>query len=252
MAQKIRFCLAFALILFFFIGSSQADVEEGEIVNGIDSNFPPFAYLDSNGNPEGFDIKALEWIAREMGFRVRHQTLDWDVVLVGLREKSIDLIASGMNIPDKAEEEVSYTIPYWTIRNFIVAEKGSRLSVDQILSKGSSLGVLRGANEAEWIEENLIKKQGMKFTLVYYDDTAGAIEDLVGGRIRGIAMTATLAQDVVKKHEVKVVGTFGMPDEIFAYAVRKADTKLLDTLNQGLRKLMASPYWEELKKKYLD
>jgi len=32
--------------------------------------------------------------------------------------------------------------------------------------------------------------------------------------------------------------------------VRKEDKELLDTLNEGLRRLMASPYWEELKSKY--
>jgi polar amino acid transport system substrate-binding protein len=41
-----------------------------------------------------------------------------------------------------------------------------------------------------------------------------------------------------------------MQNEDFAYAVRKEDKKLLDMLNEGLKRLMASPYWDELKKKY--
>jgi polar amino acid transport system substrate-binding protein len=60
------------------------------------------------------------------------------------------------------------------------------------------------------------------------------------------------AKDAVKKKPVKIVGTFGMPDENFGYAVRKEDTKLLEMLNAGLKKLMASPYWAELKKKFVD
>jgi len=41
-----------------------------------------------------------------------------------------------------------------------------------------------------------------------------------------------------------------MEDEDFAYAVRKEDKELLAKLNEGLKRLMASPYWEELKRKY--
>jgi len=58
------------------------------------------------------------------------------------------------------------------------------------------------------------------------------------------------AKDAARKKPVKIIGSFGMPSEDFAYAVRKEDTKLLETLNAGLKQLMASPYWEELKEKY--
>ena len=47
-----------------------------------------------------------------------------------------------------------------------------------------------------------------------------------------------------------LVGTFEAPPENYGYAVRKADTELLETLNKGLALLMADPYWQELKKKY--
>ena len=48
---------------------------------------------------------------------------------------------------------------------------------------------------------------------------------------------------------MKIVGTIAT-DEIYGYAVRKEDTELLEKLNEGLKRLMADPYWEELKAKY--
>jgi polar amino acid transport system substrate-binding protein len=41
-----------------------------------------------------------------------------------------------------------------------------------------------------------------------------------------------------------------MPEETFAYGVRKGDTELLNLLNEGLQKFMKSPKWQELKEKY--
>ena len=55
-----------------------------------------------------------------------------------------------------------------------------------------------------------------------------------------------------KKKAVKIIGTFGMPDETFGYAVRKEDADLLKKLNEGLKRLKKSPYWKELVSAYIE
>ena len=248
MAKKMGLCLALALLLACFSGPAIA--QEKVYINGIDANFPPFAFVNKSGVPDGFDVKALDWIANKKGFKVKHQPMDWDGIIPSLNAKKIDVIASGMSITDKRKEQVNFTFPYWTIKQVMVAKKDSNLSVDQFMAKGNKIGVQRGTTEAKWIEENLIKKGGKEFGLVQYDSAPLAIEDVLNGRIIAAAMDDAPAKDAVKKKAVKIVGTFGMGDEIFGYAVRKEDTKLLEMLNEGLKELMASPYWEEFKKKY--
>ena len=49
---------------------------------------------------------------------------------------------------------------------------------------------------------------------------------------------------------VKTIGRYGQPDVSYGYAVRKQDAELLKTLNEGLKRLKASPYWSELIKKW--
>jgi len=231
-------------------GASFAFAEEKVYINGIDANFPPFAYVDKNGVPDGFDVKSVDWIAKEMGFKVTHKPMDWDGIIPSLKAKKIDLIASGMSITEKRQEQVNFTIPYWIISQVLVAPNNCGLTVDEILSKGNKVGVQRGTTEAKWIEENLIKKAKKDFSLVHYDSAPLAVEDVVNGRIVAAAMDDAPAKDAVRKKPVKILGTFGMAEENFGYAVRKEDKKLLGMLNEGLKRLMASPYWEELKKKY--
>ncbi len=69
--------LAAVAVLCVFL-ASPAGAAEKIYINGIDANFPPFAYVDKKGVPDGFDIKALDWIARDQGFKVKHQPQDWD------------------------------------------------------------------------------------------------------------------------------------------------------------------------------
>lgn len=237
-------------LVVILAGASFAFAEEKVYINGIDANFPPFAYVDKNGVPDGFDVKSVDWIAKEMGFKVTHKPMDWDGIIPSLKAKKIDMIASGMSITEKRQEQVNFTIPYWIISQVLVAPKNCGISVDEILSNGNKVGVQRGTTEAKWMEENLIQKAKKDFSLVHYDSAPLAVEDVVNGRIVAAAMDDAPAKDAVKKKPVKILGTFGMAEENFGYAVRKEDKKLLNMLNEGLKRLMASPYWEELKKKY--
>jgi len=249
MGKKVLWCLALLLTMFFLTNVADTLAKEKVYINGIDANFPPFAYVDKNGVPDGFDVKSVDWIAKQMGFKVTHKPMDWDAIIPSLKAKKIDMIASGMSVTEKREKQVNFTIPYWVIAQVLVTPKDCNKSVDEILTNGNKIGVQRGTTEANWMKENLIKK-GKNFKLVEYDSAPLAIEDVLNGRIVAAAMDDAPAKDAMRKKPVKIVGTFGMPNEDFAYAVRKGDKELLETMNEGLRRLMASPYWDELIKKY--
>ena len=123
------------------------------------------------------------------------------------------------------------------------------LTIDAILSGKKILGVQQGTSEAKWLKEQAAAK-GWNFELRYYNSSPLAVEDLLNGRIDAAAMDDAPAKDAAAKKEVQVLGTFGMEQEEFGYAVRKGDQELLDKVNASLKKLMASPDWEALKKKY--
>lgn len=111
------------------------------------------------------------------------------------------------------------------------------------------MGFSRGTSEAKWLKANAAENN-WNFELRYYNSSPLAVEDVLNGRIAAAAMDDAPAKDAASKKAVKSIGTFGMHQENFGYAVRKGDEKLLNTINTGLEKLMASPRWEELKKKY--
>ena len=233
-------------VLSLFAGQAFA---AGKIVNGIDANFPPFAFIDKTGKPSGFDVEAMDWIAKDMGMEVSHVAIEWDGIVTSLVTKKIDIIASGMSISPERAKQVNFTLPYWVIKQVFVVKKNATLSVEDIFTKKKTLGVQQGTTEAKWLKEHIAEK-GYNVTLRYYNSAPLAVEDLLNGRIDAAAMDEAPANDAASKKEVKVLGTFGMPEEDFGYAVRKQDTELLDKVNASLKKLMASPYWNELIEKY--
>lgn len=240
--------LVTALVLAICL-SCGAALAEKTIINGIDANFPPFSYVDKNGNPTGFDVDAVNWIAKEMGFKVKHQPMDWDGIIPNLLAEKIDMIASGMSITPERQKVVDFTIPYWEIKQVLVVQKGSELTVEDVMKGGKTLGVQRGTSEADWLKEHKEEKD-WTFRLRYYDSAPLAVTDVVNGRIAAAAMDDAPAADAAAKKPVKMIGTFGMQPENFGYAVREDDEQLLKTLNKGLRKLMNDPYWDELVNRY--
>lgn len=245
MLRKKIVVLCGLLILVFTGNSFAAD----KLVNGIDANFPPFAFIDKTGQPSGFDVEAMNWIAKEIGVQVTHQPIEWDGIITSLQTKKIDIIASGMSITEERAKQVNFTIPYWVIKQVFVVKKNSPLTVDQILTGKKTIGVQQGTSEAKWLKEEATQK-GWNFELRYYNSAPLAVEDVLNGRIDAAAMDDAPAKDAASKKDVHIVGTFGMHDEEFGYAVRKDEKELLEQVNKALTKLMAAPEWNKLVEKY--
>jgi polar amino acid transport system substrate-binding protein len=227
-----------------------ANAADKVLINGFDADYPPFSYISKAGNPTGFDIDAINWIAARMHFKVKHQPTAWSAIVPSLETKKIDLIASGMSISPERQKVVDFSQPYWIVRQILIVRKDSKLTGEQCLAPGRKIGTQRGNAETQWIQKNLLQK-GKKFELLQYDSAPMAVEDLVMGRIDAVATSDTVLKEALEKGSpVKSIGGYGQPDTNYGYAVRKDETGLLNKLNKGLEMLKASPYWEQLKKKY--
>ena len=145
-------------------------------VNGIDANYPPFSFVGEDGNPTGFDIEAMNWIAAKMGFEVKHQPMDWDGIIPALLAGKIDMVCSGMSISPERAAQVAFSDPYYTISKLIVVKDDSDMSAEQALNGKIRLGVQRGTNEHAYLEQ-MQQDRKLPFTLRPYDSPPMAIAD---------------------------------------------------------------------------
>lgn len=244
--KRLTACLAALAAVVCLTGSAQART----LINGIDANYPPFAYVGEDGKPAGFDVEAMDWIARKMGFEVRHQPMDWDGIIPALLAGKIDMVCSGMSISPERAAQVNFSLPYYTISKVIVVPGDSSLTADEVMKGKYRLGVQRGTNEHDYLETRKADEK-LAFELRFYDSAPMAVEDLLNGRIDAIAMDSAPANDAIGKGKpVRIAGTFA-PDDVFGVAVARENTDLLNTINEGYKLLMADPFWNELQAKYL-
>ena len=251
--KRTIFFLVLALCLALTAGlASAADnspVKGKHFINGIDKDYPPFGFIDEKGNPSGFDVESMNWIAEKMGFTVEHKPFEWKTIVQMLVEKKIDMIASGMTITEERSKQVSFSDPYFTVSQVFVAKKGSDLTSDAILHGKVKLGVQQGTNEASDLQRDQ-KEKGYTYTLVQYATSSDAIADLLNGRIAAAAMDTFPAKEAMQLgRPIQIVGNFGQTD-YFGVAVNKDNAELVQAINEGYKLLKADPYWNVLKLKY--
>ena len=229
--------------------SIPALAQEKIYVNGIDANFPPFGYIGPDGKPTGFDVEAMDWIAKKLGFKVVHKPLEWSGIVASLKAKKIDMIASGLSVTDERAAQIAFSEPYWTIKQVVVVPKDSKLTVKEVMTSGLKIGVQSGTSDAKAMMTTN-GKDGRKYELVEYPSSALAAKDVMNGRVDAAVMNDAPAAEAADKLDIIIIGEAGIPNELFAVGVNKEDKETLEMVNKGLKLLQADPYWDVLIEKY--
>ncbi|WOF17050.1 amino acid ABC transporter substrate-binding protein [Methanoplanus sp. FWC-SCC4] len=217
---------------------------------GVDIPYQPFSMLDDEGNPTGFDVESIEWIAEDQGFSVEFKTIAWDGAIPALQSGSIDIIISGMTITPERAEKINFSTPYWTVNQAVIAMDDSDATVDELMAGELTIGTHRGCTAAIWIDQNLVETGIMpEENLKLYDNPPLAVADLINGRVDTVMYDSTVIYDIIEGKPVKKIGLVET-NEQFGIAVRKSDPELLEKINTGLENLMESPKWDEMIEKY--
>ena len=158
MKTKI-FALTVAALLL--VGFSTGFADDKVYINGFDAAYPPFSFIDKSGKPDGFDVDCINWIAKEMGFKVKHQPTDWAAIVPSLKAKKIDLIASGMSITPERQAAVNFCNPYWQVIQYLVVRNNSNLTVEEALKPGRKIA-LPPAPDRDPVKQQLQQQQQQK------------------------------------------------------------------------------------------
>ena len=220
------------------------------LVVGIDGGYQPFSYVDSAGNPAGFDVESMKWIAQKEGLNVTFQPTAWDGIIPSLQAGKIDMVYAGMTITPERAEQVNFTNPYWEVNQDVAVRNDSTVTMEDVKSGKVIIGTQSGCTAATWVDTNLISTGKMPADhLKLYDETPLAVDDLVAGRIDAVMYDDDVLANMTAGMPVTIIGNIPTREE-FGVAIRKDNPELLATMNDGLAQLKADPYWQVLIQKY--
>ncbi len=256
MKKIIAIALTAMMALTFFTGCGETTVEPttlqsiknaGKLSIATSPDFPPFEYLDDNGNVVGIEIDILNLICEELGVELEINQIDFENVLPGLQTGKFDVGVSGITITEKRQKNALFTAPYCLAAQAIVVVEGSEITTKADL-EGKKVSVQTGTTAESFCMEN-------SYEVSSFSANSDAQTALTTGKVDAWVIDDLTAADMVKVYnednDVKlVILDEAMTTEPYAFAFRLGSDELVDEINTILNGLIADGTIQAIFDKY--
>ncbi|WP_397540049.1 amino acid ABC transporter substrate-binding protein [Rummeliibacillus pycnus] len=228
--------------------SNSASKDDKTLIIGVDDTFAPMGFRDEKNNIVGFDIDYAKAAAKEMGYKVKIQPIDWKTKESELNSGRIDLIWNGYTITDTRKKQVNFTKPYLKNAQVVVTLANSKLNKLNDLN-GKVVGLQAQSSAADALDASSIKSKIKNVS--EYSDNVMALNDLKSGRTDAVVIDKVVIDYYMSKQKgtFKVLNESLAPEE-YGVGVKKGNEELLNKLQKALDKMNTDGTATEISKKW--
>ena len=224
--------------------------------HGFDKDFPPYSYIDDNGDTTGFDVELAQAVCELKGWEYVAVPVNWDAKDAELNSGSCDCIWSGFTKSPAREDSYCWSEPYSINTQMIMVLEDSDIKTLADLA-GKKVGVQIGTSALDMLEtpeaEGGAKELADTFASVETKDTyTVAINELKAGAIDAIAIDVTTGNFQMSKQGGLKYLDEKLGDEVYAIGFRTNETDLCEQVNEALKTLAEDGTMDEIGKKYPD
>lgn len=228
------------------IGSEGPNNSKQKIIVGGDYDYKPFTYLDNAGQPKGFDVDIIKYIADEYNIELEFRFTKWDQALENLEKGEVDVLLSVL-YTDQRDTVFDYTIPYNEDYYGIFVRGDSRVNDVSDLSQKQIIALEGDASITRFIKPMALFKN-----TTTVESLPEAIRLLSEGKGDAVLAPYSIGMEAIENldiQNVKVEGPSIMPI-LYRFAVKEGNPQLLSILNDGIDHVKVSGEKEKLIKKW--
>lgn len=223
-------------------------------IMGIDAEYPPFSYIDENGEYTGFDVEVCKAACDLLGWDMQVFPVNWDQKLVQLDANECDCVWSGMTILDSMKE-AGYVLsaPYYDNTQVIMVKEGSDIKSSADLA-GKVVAVQLGTSgEALLADGGDLADLAATFAdLTTCDSFLKCFTELGGGAVDAVIVDKPVAVSYAESNKGFTVLDEGLGAEQYGIAFRAGDEELCATVEDAVAQLVANGTYAEIAAKYPD
>ncbi|MEH6825810.1 MAG: transporter substrate-binding domain-containing protein [Motiliproteus sp.] len=226
------FTIKISIIWLLFTGGSLAEASQpnGIIRVGGDHNYPPYEFINEDGEPDGYNTELTRAIAEVMGMEVKIQLGGWDAMRKGLAAGELDSL-QGMVLSEDRTKSYDFSPPHAIIHQSIFGRKGEARISELSGLQGKAVIVQRGGIMHDYLLQSSVGAQ-----LILVDTHAAALRLLASGQ-HDYALVANLpglylGRELELSNIVPVGKPFGA--QHYGYSVIKGNQELLAQFSEGL------------------
>lgn len=226
-------------------------VEDNKFTVGFDAEYPPYGYMDENGDYTGFDLELAQAICDLEGWTLEKTPINWDSKDLELNSGNVDCLWNGFTMNGR-EDDYTFSVPYVNNEQVIVTAEDSGIKTLADLN-GKVVGVQAASAALELLQD----PEGQKDLadtfgeLKEFADYNTAFVELTQGSLEALAIDIGVAKyQLESRGEGYMMLEEPLNAEQYAIAFKKGNTALAEIINKDLQKLMDDGTVEKLAEKY--
>ncbi len=245
----ILLCCAMMAMLLFGCGSNSGGLKGNTFTVGFDAEFPPYGYMDDNGEYVGFDLSLAEEVCKRNGWTLKKQPIDWDAKDMELSSGSIDCIWNGFTINGR-EDAYTWTVPYVDNSQVFVVAADSGISSQADLA-GRIVAVQADSSALAALQEDENKELADSFaSMNQFADYNTAFMDLEAGAVDAVAMDIGVANYQMESRDAGkfVILSDYLSSEQYGVGFLLGNEVLRDTVQNTLFEMLDDGTFEKIAK----
>ncbi|MBR4758912.1 MAG: transporter substrate-binding domain-containing protein, partial [Lachnospiraceae bacterium] len=164
-------------------------LESGQLVLGLDADFPPMGFTDENGKIVGFDIDMASEVCSRLGISLVTKPIDWDKKESELDDGHIDCIWNGLSVTPQRSEIMNLSKPYMQNEMIFAVMGGSQIRTMKDL-EGKHIGVQSGSTAQEALIASDLHTDE---TMVPLQDNVTLLQKLEEGSVDAVFLDSIVA-----------------------------------------------------------
>ena len=227
-------------VLFIFGAvSASTGASADSLKVGVSPDYPPMAYKQ-DGRIVGIEADNAKAVGEIIGKKMVMVEMPFEKLIPALQAGEIDVIMSGLSITPERSEQVIFTDSYMEVGQMAIMLMSNVSKFSQpwsIYREGVRVGVEAGTTGDQFAKNELKEAQ-----ISYFADSAAAFEGLRKGEIDLYVHDAPTSWRLATSEGDKDLLSLYHPltTEQLAWAVRKDDGLLAESLNEALAKMKAN------------
>ncbi len=242
--------LGMATVLIFTVSKSNSEnpsifagTAGKTLTVGSDFTWPPFEYIDDEGEYAGFDVELMRMIAEKIDAEITWENTPWDSLFAKVMDGQVDLAISAIGYSEERDENMDFSKPYLENPDIFLARNDftGGISAPEDLSP-YQISVLLGSMQDEWLETELVPQSILSGGQIkHYDSHALAITDLVNGQSDIVILEKTLAVRYLAQYpDLQIVYTRENPRGGLYIVYPSGSYELRQSIDQAILELKIS------------